>query len=234
MSLKDKVAIVTGSARGIGRAIALALAREEMRIVVNSRTQREIEETVRDIDRIGAVSVGIKADISNSEQVARLVGAAVERFGQIDVLVNNAGVLVMKELVDTTEKEWDDVLNINMKGAFLCSRAVLPLMIRQRSGVIVNISSGAGKAGFAELSAYCASKFGLIGLTESLASEVEKYNIRVIALCPGAVATRMQEHIDPDRYRRYKDSMTQPEDVAAKVVAAIKGKYPSGSSVDVY
>lgn len=234
MSLKDKVAIVTGSARGIGRAIALALAREEMRIVVNSRTQREIEETVRDIDRIGAVSVGIKADISNSEQVARLVGAAVERFGQIDVLVNNAGVLVMKELVDTTEKEWDDVLNINMKGAFLCSRAVLPLMIRQRSGVIVNISSGAGKAGFAELSAYCASKFGLIGLTESLASEVEKYNIRVIALCPGAVATRMQEHIDPNRYRRYKDSMTQPEDVAAKVVAAIKGKYPSGSSVDVY
>jgi len=233
MSLKDKVAIVTGSGRGIGRATALALSREGMKIVVNSRTQQEIQETVRIVERIGGISIAIRADISIPEQVTTLLQGTLERFGRIDVLVNNAGIAIVKNLIDTSEKEWNDTLNINLKGPFLCCKAVLPVMIKQRSGVIVNISSGAGKTGFAELSAYCASKFGLIGLTESIAKEVAKYNITVIALCPGAVATRMQEEIDPKYYRMRKDQMLQPKDVAEKVLLAVRGKYRSGSAIDV-
>jgi len=233
MSLKDKVAIVTGSGRGIGRATALILAREAMKVVVNSRTEKEIRETVEMIEHNGGIATGIKADIADSNQVSTLVQSTLGKFGRIDVLVNNAGITIVKNLIDTSEKEWDDTLDINLKGAFLCSKAVLPVMIRQRSGVIVNISSGAGKTGFAGISAYCASKFGLIGLTESLAKETDQYNIRVIALCPGAVATRMQEEADPEWYRRHRDSMLQPDDVAEKVLAAVKGKFRSGSLVDI-
>ncbi|MFQ5941763.1 MAG: SDR family NAD(P)-dependent oxidoreductase [Nitrososphaerales archaeon] len=233
MSLNDKVAIITGSGRGIGRATALTLAKEGMKIVVNSRTEEEIQETVRQIEGLGADAIGITANVANSDEVSALVQDTLEKFGRIDVLVNNAGIAFVKNLIDTDENEWDASLDINLKGAFLCSKAVLPVMIRQRSGVIVNISSGAGKTGFAEISAYCASKFGLIGLTESLAKEVDQYNIRVVALCPGAVATRMQEQVDPQWYRSHMDEMLHPEDVAEKVLAAVKGRFRSGSSVDI-
>ena len=233
MSLKDKVVIITGSGRGIGRAAALTLAKEGMKIVINSRTEEEIQETVRKIEGLGVNAVGIKADVVNSAQVISLVQGTLEKFGGIDVLVNNAGVAVVKNLIDMNEDEWDATMDINLKGVFLCSKAVLPIMIRQGSGVIVNISSGAGKTGFAEISAYCASKFGLIGLTESLAKEVQQYNIKVIALCPGEVATRMQEDVDPEWYASHRHRMLQPEDVAKKVLAAIRCKYRSGSSIDV-
>ncbi len=233
MSLKDKVAIVTGSTRGIGKATALTLAREGMRIVVNSRTQAEIDETVKMIEQMGAIAIGIRADVGDSQQVEALVQVTVEKFGRIDVLVNNAGIAIEKDFMHTTEKEWDDIMNANLKSIFLCSKAVLPVMMKQGGGVIVNISSGAGKTGFASLSAYCASKFGVIGLTESLAKETGHYNIRVIALCPGSVATSMQEKIDPEWYASHKDRILKPEDVAEKVLLAIKGKYRSGSSVNV-
>ncbi|MFQ5940087.1 MAG: SDR family NAD(P)-dependent oxidoreductase [Nitrososphaerales archaeon] len=231
--LKNKVAIITGSGRGIGRATALTLAKEGMKIVVNSRTEKEIQETVRMIEGLGATAFGLRADVATSAEVTALVQRTVDKFGKIDVLVNNAGIAFVKQLIDTNEDEWDATLDINLKGAFLCSKVVLPIMIRQRSGVIVNISSGAGKTGFSEISAYCASKFGLIGLTESLAREVDKYNIRVIALCPGAVATRMQEETDPEWYASHRHGMLKAEDVAKKVSAAIRGKYRSGSSIDV-
>lgn len=233
MDLNGKVAIVTGSARGIGKAIALSLAKERMNVVVNSRTQEEIDECVNILNSEGNKSIGVLADISKEEGVEKMVKTTLDNFGRIDVLVNNAGIATVKPLVETSEEEIHSIIDINLKGAFLCTKAVLPTMMKQRSGVIVNISSGAGKAGFSDLSVYCASKFGMIGLTESLAEEVDEYGIRVIAVCPGAVATRMQEGFDADYYQKNKDMMLQPEDVAERVLHAVKGKYRSGSSVDV-
>jgi 3-oxoacyl-[acyl-carrier protein] reductase len=226
-------AIVTGSGRGIGREIAVLLAGRGVDVVVCSRTQSEIDDTVRVIKSIHPGVLGVKCDVSNSSEVENLVKKTVEEFGSTDILVNNAGIFTVKRLVDTSEKEWDEILGVNLKGAFLCSKAVLPYMLRNNAGTIINVSSGAGKAGFDSLSAYCASKFGMMGLTESLAWEVAGHHIRVMAICPGEVATRMQES-DPEYYRENRERMLKPEEVAAKVVDMIfSSKYKNGQSVDI-
>ena len=226
-------AIVTGSGRGIGRETAILLAKRGVNVIVCSRTQSEIDETVGAIKKVHAGVLGVKCDVSVSSQVDNLVKNAVEKFGGVDILVNNAGIFTAKKLVDTTEKEWDEILAVNLKGAFLCCRAVLPYMLDKNSGAIVNVSSGAGKAGFDSLSAYCASKFGMIGLTESLAWEVAGHGIRVMAICPGEVATKMQE-TDPEYYRENRDRMLGPEQVAAKIADMIfDGRYRNGQSVDI-
>jgi 3-oxoacyl-[acyl-carrier protein] reductase len=227
-------AIVTGSGRGIGRETAVLLAKQRVNVVVCSRTQSETDDTVEAIKKIHAGVLGVKCDVSISSQVDSLVKQAVKKFGGIDILVNNAGIFTVKKLVDTSEKEWDEILAVNLKGAFLCCKAVLPYMLGNKSGTIVNVSSGAGRAGFDSLSAYCASKFGMIGLTESLAWEVAGHNIRVMAICPGEVATKMQES-DPEYYQENRDSMLRPEQVAAKIVDMIfSDKYRNGQSVDIY
>ncbi len=226
-------AIVTGSGRGIGRQTAILLAKRGVNVVVSSRTLSEIEDTVKAIKKIHAGVLGVKCDVSISAQVDNLVKKAAEKFGGVDILVNNAGIFTVKKLVDTTEKEWDEILSVNLKGAFLCCKAALPHMLGKKSGTIINVSSGAGRAGFDNLSAYCASKFGMIGLTESLAWEVAGHNIRAMAICPGEVATKMQE-TDPEYYRENRDRMLKPEQVAAKIVDMIfSDKYLNGQSVDI-
>jgi 3-oxoacyl-[acyl-carrier protein] reductase len=226
-------AIVTGSGRGIGRETAILLAKRGVNVVVCSRTQSEIDDAVGAIKKVHAGVLGVKCDVSVSSQVDNLVKKAVDKFGGVDILVNNAGIFAAKKLVDTSEKEWDEILAVNLKGAFLCCRAVLPYMLSKNSGTIVNVSSGAGKAGFDSLSAYCASKFGMMGLTESLAWEVAGHGIRVMAICPGEVATKMQE-TDPEYYRENRDRMLEPEQVAAKIVDMIfDSKYKNGQSVDI-
>lgn len=226
-------AIVTGSGRGIGRETAILLARRGVDVVICSRTQSEIDDTVKVIQGIHAGVIGIKCDVSVSSQVENVVKRAVEKFGGINILVNNAGIFTVKKLVDTSEKEWDKILDVNLKGAFLCSRAVLPYMLRNNAGTIINVSSGAGKTGFDSLSAYCASKFGMMGLTESLAWEVGGHHVRVMAICPGEVATRMQES-DPEYYRENRERMLKPEEVAEKIVDMIfSSKYKNGQSVDI-
>jgi 3-oxoacyl-[acyl-carrier protein] reductase len=168
-------------------------------------------------------------------EVSKLVETVIEKFKRIDVLVNNAGVAIEKPLVETSDTEWDLVLDTNLKGVFYCCKEVLPWMISRRSGSIINISSGAGKQGFSQLSAYCASKFGIIGLTESMAAELLSYGINVISICPGAVATQMQKKFMSDEeFERMKSTMIQPEKVAKKVLQAIHGKFRSGSAVDVF
>jgi NAD(P)-dependent dehydrogenase (short-subunit alcohol dehydrogenase family) len=226
-------AIVTGSGRGIGRETAILLAKHGVNVVICSRTQDEIDETVEAIRKINPGVLGVKCDVSVSSQVDDLVKKTVKKFGGVDILVNNAGIFTVKKLADITEKEWDEILDVNLKGAFLCCKAVLPYMLANNSGAIVNVSSNAGKVGFDSLSAYCASKFGMMGLTESLAWEVAGHHIKVMAICPGEVSTRMQES-DPEYYRANADRMLKPEQVAAKIVDMIfSSKYQNGQSIDI-
>ncbi|MFY9967138.1 MAG: SDR family oxidoreductase [Nitrososphaeraceae archaeon] len=237
---QNRTAIITGSGRGIGKETAIILARQVKNIVVCSRTKNEINEVVKEIREMnGHVNVlGQKCDVSISSQVNSLVRSIVDRFGgeSIDILVNNAGVAFDKKLVDTTEDDWDQTINTNLKGAFLITKAIIPHMIQRKSGTILNVNSGAGKTGFSDLSSYCASKFGLAGLAESLSLEVKMYNIRVMTIFLGQVSTRMWQDYDYDYYEKNKDNMLGPKNVAARIVEMIldSQKYKNGDSVEMY
>jgi 3-oxoacyl-[acyl-carrier protein] reductase len=233
-------AIVTGSGRGIGRETAVLLARRGVNIVVCSRTDSEVKSVVEEIEKLTSKAnvLGVRCDVSVFSQVDSLMRSTIEKFGSetIDILVNNAGVAFNKKLVDTSEQEWDQTININLKGAFLFTKAVLPYMIKRKSGVIVNVNSGAGRAGFSNLSAYCASKFGLLGLAESLALEVNGYNIRVMTIFLGQVATKMWQDFDHIYYERNKKRMLDPHNVAEKIAEMIFDfkNYKNGDSFEMY
>jgi 3-oxoacyl-[acyl-carrier protein] reductase len=250
----NKTAIVTGSSRGIGKETAILLAKMGLNIVICSRTQSEINSVVHEIRRIignGNINnnnnndnnnndvIGIKCDVSKSLEVDYLIQKTIDKFKAIDILVNNAGIVFIKKLIDTSEEEWDKTIDINLKSVFLCTKAVLPFMIRNRYGVIINVSSGAGKTGFPDISAYCASKFGMIGLTESAAWEVaagDRMDIRVMAICPGEVDTKMQADLDPEYYRKNKNKMLQPRQIAEKIGEMIvdkEHKYDNGQSIEI-
>lgn len=208
------------------------LAKKGVNVVVCSRTEKEVAETVNLANVHGNV-IGIKCDVSVLSDVDDLVRQAVQHFGTIDILVNNAGVLVVKPLIKTSDEEWDEIMDCNLKSAFLCSKTVLPHMIARNSGTIINVSSGAGKTGFENLSAYCASKFGMMGLTESLAWEVASHRIRVMAICPGEVDTRMQD-FDPKYHEANRHTMLRPQQVATRIVEMIfDHRFHNGQSVDI-
>lgn len=229
-------ALVTGGARGIGKETAVLLAKKGMNVVICSRTQAEIDSTVMEIKSSGYNQItGRKCDVSLSNEVNNLVRVILDKYGRIDVLINNAGITYVKKLVDTTEEEWDQTLDVNLKGVFLLSKAIVPQMMKNNFGVITNVSSGAGKVGFGDISAYCASKFGIMGLTESLAWEVANYNIRVMSICPGEVATKMQKDVDPHYYELNKNKMLHPKTVAEKITDMVfdDKKYGNGVSVDL-
>ena len=237
---QNKTAIITGSGRGIGKETAILLAGHVANVVICSRTENEINTVVKEIEDVnGQVNVlGVKCDVSVKSQVNSLVKSAVDKFGSetIDILVNNAGIAFDKKLVDTSEDEWDQTINTNLKGAFLFTKVVLPHMLARNSGAIVNVNSGAGKAGFKNLSSYCASKFGLAGLAESLALEVAAYNIRVMTIFLGQVATKMWLDYDYDYYERNKNKMLSPQKVAERIVEMIfdAKNYKNGGSVEMY
>lgn len=196
MRLKDKVAIVTGGGTGIGKAISLALADEGAAVVVAARNLSRLQDAVKDIRSRGGMAKAIQTDISDHEQVGRMVAQAVKHFGRIDVLVNNAarGTFNNADVVDMNLGEWRDCLATNLTGLMFCSREVLRYMIPRRSGSIINISSVAGISGVPRESPYVASKWGVIGFTETLAIEVGRFGIRVNCISPGA--TRTQEFED--------------------------------------
>ncbi len=197
MELNDAVAVVTGAARGIGRGIAQALAHEGAHVVVADlpSLQEELERTGALVEGEGAQTLLANCDVRDESQVSALVQTTLDRFGRIDILVNNAGVISVAPVVAMSEEDWDRVLDVNLKGTFLCSKAVAPHMMERRAGRIVNLSSRAGKRGSAGVAHYCASKFGVIGFTQALAHELGPFNVTVNAVCPGEVDTAMWREV---------------------------------------
>jgi 3-oxoacyl-[acyl-carrier protein] reductase len=192
MKLKDKVALITGGARGIGKAVALAYAREGARLAICARTESEINETVQEIQKLKADAQGWPCDVSIEESVKDFVGAIIKEFGRIDVLVNNAGVMTRPVPITELEvKKWDYTIAVNLRGPFLITKSVLPVMIKQKSGSIINVSSMVGRGAYANFIAYATSKWGLEGFTQTLAAEARSSNIRVNSVEPGYVATKL-------------------------------------------
>jgi 3-oxoacyl-[acyl-carrier protein] reductase len=224
------VAIVTGGGSGIGRTTALLLAERKASVVVCGRRLEALNETVTLIERSGGRGIALTTDIRDSLHVSAMVRAVLERFGRIDVLINNAGVALAKPMGETTDAEWDEVIDTNLKGVFLCSKAVLPNMIAAGRGVIINVSSILGQSGVRNLSAYCASKFGVIGLTQALADELQPLPIRVYAVCPGPTYTDLHRGVVGDE--RAKLAMP-PEKVSTKIVSLASEDFrlPSGSAI---
>ncbi len=203
MRLKDKIALVTGSSRGVGRAVALAFAKEGAKVIVNySSSEKAAMEVVEKIKEMGSDAIAVKADVAKKQDVEALVNAGIEKFGRIDILVNNAGFTRPAMLVNMTEEQWNAVVDIHMKGTFLCSQAVAKHMIEQKSGKIINVSSVAGVVGTIGQVNYSAAKGGIISMTKSIARELAKYNICCNVISLGIVETEMTEKIRTDEKLR--------------------------------
>jgi len=234
MKLADKVAIVTGGGRGIGRAIVLSFAREEASVVVSARTAPEIEEVAREVEKFGRRSLALQADVSREEDVQNMVDQTLKAFGRVDILVNNAGTnLPFRNVADLTLAEWNRVLEVNLTGPFLCSRAVLPAMIRQRSGKIINISSIGARYAAAGRSPYRTSKAALLQFTYCLAAEVKQYGIDVNAVCPGPTDTRMMKDIARGNLF---PALTRPEEIAEVVLFLVSeaSSAITGTAIDAF
>ncbi len=185
MELLGKNALVTGASRGIGRAIATGLAREGANVVINYyNSEAAVEEVKKDIEKSGRTAIIVKADVSKKEDVEKMTQVSLDAFNRVDILVNCSGIYHRSFVADTSEEVWDRTIAINLKGTFLCCRSMIRSMIKQKSGKIVNITSGRGIAGAMGGAAYSASKAGIIGFTKSLALEVAPYKINVNAVAP--------------------------------------------------
>lgn len=214
MRLEKRVALITGAARGIGRAIAFELSRAGARIVIADLDRAAAEKTAEQIQaETGLAAMGWQMDVTKYDQIEAVVGQTLKRFDKIDILVNNAAANAKNWVKDLPEKVWNRIIGTNLTGTFLCSKAVLPAMIERNYGRIINIASIAGKQGEAAGSAYCSSKFGVIGFTQCLALEVAQNNILVNAVCPGPIQTELGElgirqdaelrGQDPDEFRQW-------------------------------
>jgi NAD(P)-dependent dehydrogenase (short-subunit alcohol dehydrogenase family) len=210
--LEGKVALVTGASRGIGKAIARTLGRMRAMLSLCARDPQKLQSARRELEADGAKVLDVPADVSRQDDITSLVQTTERSLGPIEILVNNAGIGHFAPIQEASEANWDATLDTNLKAVFLLSKAVAPGMISRRSGHIINIASLAGKSAFAGGGIYCASKWGLLGLTQCVAEDLRPYGIRVSAVCPGSVATDFSPHSSKD-----PGKMLQPEDVAHAV-----------------
>jgi len=220
-------ALVTGATEGIGRAIAEALGRAGYRVGICSRSGEKVAATLAELRGLGIAAAGAAADVAEPDQVGRLVDEVRGALGEIDVLVNNAGVLIARPFEELTLEDWDATMATNLRSLYLTTRLVLPGMRARRRGAIVNLASLAGRNGFVGGSAYSASKHAVLGFSRSLMLEVRKDNVRVVAVCPGSVATGMLR--DQAMLKSNPERILRPEDVAASVLHALT--LPTGALV---
>lgn len=241
MGLTGKTAVVTGGSRGIGRAICIELAKQGANVVVNySGSEDKAKQVVLEIEALGAKAIAIQANVADSATVDAMMKQAVATFGSLDILVNNAGITRDNLLMRMKEQEWDDVIDTNLKGVFLCTKAVTRQMMKQRAGRIINISSIVGVAGNPGQANYVAAKAGVIGLTKTCAQELASRNILVNAIAPGFITTEMTDSLPEE----LKEAMLkqiplaklgQPEDVAKAVVffASDQANYITGQTLHI-
>jgi 3-oxoacyl-[acyl-carrier protein] reductase len=233
IALGGKVAIVTGAGRGIGRGTALELAKAGAKLVLAGIRENSIEKVKREIEGMGREVIAIQTDISKWEDAQRMAKRAMENFSRIDILVNNAGIHPQNEqnlrfnTLEIGDSDWDLVIDTNLKGPFNCSKAVIPYMISQRYGRIVNVSSVTGLTGQVGSSPYCASKAGIMALTKVLAGEFGQYNITVNCVAPGLTMTAMNENLPPDVFKMFVAKIPlgragQPIDIARAVLCFVQ------------
>jgi 3-oxoacyl-[acyl-carrier protein] reductase len=241
MNVNGKVALVTGASRGIGREIALELAREGANVVVNySGSEAKANEVVDEIKSMGREAVAIQCNVADSDSVQSMVKETISHFGALDILVNNAGITKDNLLMRMKENEWDDVININLKGVFLCTKAVTRQMMKQRSGRIINISSIVGVSGNPGQANYVAAKSGVIGLTKTAARELAPRGITVNAIAPGFISTDMTDQLPEDvRNEMLKqiplNRFGDPKDIAKVVsfMASESSSYMTGQTLHI-
>ena len=215
MKLEKRVAIITGGGRGIGRATALAFAAEGADIVLAARTDSEISAVAEEVRALGRRALAIPTDVQHKAAVDAMAAQTLETFGKVDILVNNAGVAIHNPIPKIREEDWDVTMAVNLKGVFLCTQAVFGLMCEQQSGHIVNVSSVSGKYGHVNGGAYCASKFAVVGFTETTNNEGRTHGVKASVVCPGPVDTKMRRDNHPDDVIEH---LTLPEDVAALIL----------------
>lgn len=238
MKLKDKIALVTGSSRGIGRAVALAYAKEGAKVVVNyTSNEKAAKEVMEAIDNMDSQAIAVKADVAKKVEAERLVQAGIDQFGRIDILVNNAGFGRPAMMLKMEEDQWDQVIDIHLKGAFLCAQAAGRHMKEQKSGKIINVSSVAGLVGTVGQINYSAAKGGVLSMTKSMARELARYNVCVNVISLGIVATDMSEKIRSDEKlseiymnRILLKRFAEPEDISPAFVffASDESNYITG------
>jgi 3-oxoacyl-[acyl-carrier protein] reductase len=240
MKLEGKVALITGGAQGIGRAIALLLAREGAKVVISDINLEKARETCRELEALGREALAVGGNVADVRDAEAMVQQTIEKFGRMDILVNNAGITRDQVLLRMKEEDWDLVLSVNLKGAFLCTKAALRPFLKQKGGKIVNISSVTGEMGNAGQANYAASKAGVLGFTKSIAREYARRNIQVNAVAPGFIDTAMSQAI-PQKDREFlikqipMERLWSPEDVAAAVLflASPAADYITGQVLNV-
>lgn len=240
MRLKDKVCIVTGSGSGIGQATAIKFALEGAKVAVCDVNETAAADTVKEIQEKGGEAKNYKVDITDKESIQNMVDDLMKQYGRIDVLVNNAGIIMDAQLKKMTDDQFDKVINVNLRGTYLCSKAVVNIFIEQQKGVILNASSIVGLYGNFGQTNYAASKFGVIGFTRTWAKELGKYNVRVNAVCPGFIATSILAPMPEKVIKSMEDKVPmkrlgKPEEIANTYafLASDEASYVNGAVVEV-